>query len=49
MWYYAYNQEKIKWVLIKLDQGIPIVKEYKYLGIVFDEKMNFIQHYKNME
>ena len=30
------EQERIK--------GIPIVEKYKYLGIIFDAKLNFEEH-----
>ena len=32
-----------------LKTGIPIVKYYKYLGIVFDEKMNFKKYIKDVK
>ena len=25
-------------------EGIPVVSQYKYIGIIFDHKLSFIQH-----
>ena len=36
--------------LIKLDDTeIPVVNEYKFLGVVFDRKLSFISHIKYLK
>ena len=36
--------------LIKLeDKEIPVINEYKYLGVIFDRKLSFISHMKYLK
>ena len=36
--------------LVKIDDSeIPVVNEYKFLGIIFDKKLSFIPHIKYLK
>ena len=36
--------------LIKLeDTEIPVINEFKFLGVIFDRKLSFISHIKNLK
>ena len=45
----AYKSKFISKHWVGLKTGIPIVQYYKYLGILFDENMNFKKNIKEVK